>query len=651
MSTIMPNNLRYIQRTQLAEEQRLMAGYYQGIIRSYGIDVLYIKRDNDYATSGINSDTIYGQQTNATFSLSTNMITYMEVDNSILAINGLGLVPTDEVTFYFSLNDFAAAFANNLSQYCEYPIEPTSGYLPYTTTNISKCYESEIMNGSFSYTIPSGVTNGTNINVPLTGESIPTYLYLTNPYLHTSFASTVSGGYASSNLYLTFNKGMYGGYNRTFYSTSGYVLYSDLQLALKHITKIHPSVGDVVRIDFPGNEQLEEYELTEVFSRRPTNEGVNPLLGKYVWKCKAMRRVPSYEQIENTTVQSENATEDLMDVIKKTQHNNITVYTNINDYAATGIDAVYGGYTAADQLVLDPDRFIDTDVLSGTSLLQAFNNGTSLLTDGYDLYFQSGTIYTNITNNIPGNSYNTVSFPVNTDKIMYLKIKNGNIYFTSSDNLSSTQITNFTNNTSNKAQYSFDYIIQDVNKVQGPANSSIYIFKSDRFALISNGTNLIAINPNGENYVVANTLTAFNTTIGTPSIATYTTSLVCQINNGPVNSYIPLYTSDTPVLSGTITTIFGNTIVSPNNLVGSSYLSATINGTQYYIKVFTGDINNAPPCAQIIGTYVDGTFISSGYAVININGNQQLIMEIFTQRLNAAQIGMIYNGGNATEQE
>ena len=393
MSSIMPNNLRYIKRTQLAEEQRLMANYYQDIVRSYGIDVLYIKRDNDYATSGVNSDTIYGQQTNATYSLSTNMITYMEVDNSILAINGLGLVPTDEVTFYFAINDFAASFANNLSQYAEYPIEPTSGYISYDATHIHKHYESEIMHGSFDYTFVSGATSGVNIPLTLTGESVLTYLYLTNPYLHTSFASTVSGGYASSNLYLTFNKGMYGGYNRTFYSTSGYVLYSDLQLALKHITKIHPSVGDIVRIDFPGYEQLEEYELTEVFSRRPTNEGVNPLLGKYVWKCKAMRRVSSYEKIANNDIQGENATEDLMDVIKKTQHNNISVYANINDYTTTGDDAVYGGYTAADQLALDPDRYIDTDILSGTSILQSFNNGTSLLTDGYDLYFQHGSIY------------------------------------------------------------------------------------------------------------------------------------------------------------------------------------------------------------------------------------------------------------------
>ena len=357
MSVIMPNDLRYIKRAQLAEEQRLMANYYQDIIRSYGVDVLYIKRDNDFATSGINSDMIYGQQTNATFSLSSNMITYMEVDNSILAINGLGLVPQDELTFYFAINDFAVTFANDVGQYAQYPIESLSGYIPYNATVITGKFESDVNEGTFTYNIVSGVTSGTNIFVSLSAEPVPNYKIAINPYLHTSFTSNISGGFASTNLYLTYNKGLYGGYNRTFFSLSGYVLYSSMDLALKYITKIHPNVGDIVRLDFPGSEQLEEYELTEVFSRRPTHDGVNPLLGKYVWKCKATRRVPSHELIVNNDIQSENATEELMDTIKKTQHNQVSVYTDINDYNVTGDDVVYGGYTAANQMILDPDRY------------------------------------------------------------------------------------------------------------------------------------------------------------------------------------------------------------------------------------------------------------------------------------------------------
>lgn len=432
MSTIMPNNLRYIKRTQLAEEQRLMANYYQDLIRSYGIDVLYIKRDNDFATSGINSDTIYGQQTNSTFSTCANMITYMEVDSSILALNGLGLTPQDELTFYFSMNDFAATFANNFSQYSEYKITPLSGYVSYYATSITKDFESEVNNGTFTYAFVSGVTSGTNIHISLSAEPVPNYQIAINPYLHTSFTSTISGGYSNTNLYLTYNKAYFNGYPRTFYSVSGYVLYSDLDLAIKHATKIHPNVGDVVRIDFPGNEQLEEYEITEVYSRRPTsNDGVNPLLGKYIWKCKALRRVPSHETIVNTEIQSENATEDLMDIITKTQHDQAGVYKEINDYSAINNDLVYGGYGTSDQLVLDPDRYTMTEELSTSSIIQSFNNGTALLTDGYDLYFYNSSAYINITNNLSGNNYTTETFPTCVANSMYLKIKDNNIYFSS----------------------------------------------------------------------------------------------------------------------------------------------------------------------------------------------------------------------------
>jgi hypothetical protein len=632
MSVLMPTNLRYVKRIQLAEEQRLMANYYQDLIRSFGVDVLYIKRDNDFALSGVNSDTIYGQQTNATFSTSANMITYMDVDSSILALNGLGLVPQDELTFYFAINDFAVSFANNFSQYAEYPIEPLSGYVSYTATNLTKDFSSEVADGSFSYDFVSGVTSGTNIFISLSAEPIPNYQIAVNPYLHTSFVSTISGGYASTNLFLTYNKAYFNGYPRTFYSVSGYVLYSNLTLALKHSTKIHPNVGDIVRIDFPGGEQLEEYEINEVFSRRPTaTDGVNPLLGKYVWKCKATRRIPSFETIANTEIQSENASEDFMDIIKKSQHDKIPVFNDINDYSATNNDKVYGGYTANDELILDPDRYIDTVVLSGSSILQSFNNGTSLLTDGHDLFYQSGSAYVNITNNTIGNIYNQFTFPVNTDNIMYLKIKNNNIYFssalTSSDTIIENQITNFTN-TNTKEQFSFDYIIENVNKVQGPANSSVYIFKSDRFALISNGSNLIAISPTGEVNTIVNNISQFNATIGTDNIVTYSTALICQINNGPKNVYIPLYTGDITGLTPSNASFYGKTIADPT-IIGSRYISTLINNIPYYIKVFSGDTDSTP-CTNIIGTYIDGSFISAGLALININ-NQQLFIEIFTK--------------------
>lgn len=501
MSIIMPDTLRYIKRSQLEEEQKIMANYYQDIIRSYGIDVLYIKRDNDFATSGVNSDIIYGHQTNASYILSTNMITYMEVDSSILALNGLGLVPQDELTFYFSINDFGASFANDISQYTEFPITTVSGYTSYTINNLSGKFTSDIIDGTYSYNM-SGALSGNNIPLDVTDLSTPIYSIYTNPYLNTSFSSNISGGYVSPNLFLSFNKGIYKGINRTFYSVSGYVLYSDLDLALKHSTKIHPNVGDIVRIDFPGGEQLEEYEINEVLSRRPTsNEGVNPLLGKYVWRCKATRRIASYEEIVDNDMQNENATEDLMDIIKKTQHDKNSTFKEINDYSITDVDDVYGGYESASGLVNDPDRYVDTEPLSSSTYytIHDFNNSSSLLTDGLDLFFKTSISCTNITNNVSGNTYDS-NASLNVPIIMYLKIKNGNIYFTSYIN-TENKLTNFTL-TDKKGQYSFDYVLNNVNNKYNLNDSSSYVFKSDRYALISNGILLSAINETGDEDVI-----------------------------------------------------------------------------------------------------------------------------------------------------
>lgn len=55
---------------------------------------------------------------------------------------------------------------------------------------------------------------------------------------------------------------------------------------------IHPSVGDVIEIDFPDERCREKYEITECYDKQLTQDGISPLLHKYIWKCKARRHVP-----------------------------------------------------------------------------------------------------------------------------------------------------------------------------------------------------------------------------------------------------------------------------------------------------------------------------------------------------------------------
>jgi len=54
-------------------------------------------------------------------------------------------------------------------------------------------------------------------------------------------------------------------------------------------------------IDFPDKNNMEKYEITECFDKQLTQDGISPLLHKYIWKCKARKYVNSYEN----TIQSE----------------------------------------------------------------------------------------------------------------------------------------------------------------------------------------------------------------------------------------------------------------------------------------------------------------------------------------------------------
>lgn len=75
----------------------------------------------------------------------------------------------------------------------------------------------------------------------------------------------------------------------------GSVLYYDVDQLGKYAELIHPAVGDIIEIDFPDDKNREKYEITDCYDKQLTQDGINPLLHKYIWKCKARRFVNSYE--------------------------------------------------------------------------------------------------------------------------------------------------------------------------------------------------------------------------------------------------------------------------------------------------------------------------------------------------------------------
>lgn len=121
--------------------------------------------------------------------------------------------------------------------------------------------------------------------------------------------------------------------------------------------EISPQVGDFFR--FKTGEIEEEYEINQVIDRQLTNQGgINPMLGRYMFICKAVRRNSSHEEVNPTNIEK-NPGEDLIDeLINNIQQNEIElpVYTEPNNnrnqnIMASGVynypykeDETYGGY-------------------------------------------------------------------------------------------------------------------------------------------------------------------------------------------------------------------------------------------------------------------------------------------------------------------
>ena len=72
-------------------------------------------------------------------------------------------------------------------------------------------------------------------------------------------------------------------------------MFHDINSIGKYIELIQPDVGDIVTIDFPDERSREQYEITECLDKNLASDGLNPLLHKYIWKCKARRYINSGE--------------------------------------------------------------------------------------------------------------------------------------------------------------------------------------------------------------------------------------------------------------------------------------------------------------------------------------------------------------------
>lgn len=177
-------------------------------------------------------------------------------------------------------------------------------------------------------------------------------------------------------------------------SIEGSFLFYDLADLSKYYELLHPDAGDIVTIDFPDGKSREQYEITEAVDKSLATDGINALLHKYVWRCRARRYINSHEDMEHNEANEQ--LEEMMQYdasVKEELTKKISKYKELAPGSSTAEDDVYGGYDNDNAPFYDKQRaevdqaaepYVPDGMLE--SIMQ-FGSGSKLATDGYDLLF------------------------------------------------------------------------------------------------------------------------------------------------------------------------------------------------------------------------------------------------------------------------
>jgi hypothetical protein len=493
MSIRNPEELRFLKRNQLEQEAKVISNYYRDIIRQMGIDCIYIKQDTEYPTI-INptlsayEDIIYGEQNNMSYSASADMVVYMEVEQDLFALNQEGSLPDSHYIVSFMIDEYASKFAYLVGGNDEFKTAlELSGAVDNYSASLSSTFEIEGLSGIISYDFDlSGATSG--FYTPTISDLTPDYQreVLINPYIKESKSYTITDDDNVVAFIGDYTSNIDGNGDGVITSNvGGSLLYSSINSINRYRETIRPSVGDIIRLDFPAEVNFEEYEITQVYDRQLTDGGINPLLHKYIYRCDMIRRTPSGEEIFGDDESMEAYAKDFLDVIEKTQHAHDIISDEVDDYS-DNVDDIYGGYGSTDNKVPDVDEFITDVEVDEEVIIHTFVDESTLFTNGFDLFFTNAT---GITSKLTTFDITGIVEDVPVD-LMYLKSDGVDIYFMNKNGLTARMTDNdgtgYTQIPINTKLYDFDN--------DSTMNGMFYMFKSSSSVLYTDTVNLYTRN-------------------------------------------------------------------------------------------------------------------------------------------------------------
>lgn len=523
MSIYKPEELRYIKLDSVRQERAYFRNIWNDIINQYGIDVEYYRRRTDYVTPDETSAMLYGHNNVAVYDRKSDIRVKVEFSVYDFVLNEQGFVPNDNLVLYFGINDFAARFVDEIGDFHEYPLDgETSGRCRIDRDG---CIRIPFFTRPYSGMAVVPVEKGKAVkgffveDVDEPSRRCLSVAY--NPYIHRSFATDYRDGYFSLNLYCDYDatKGAL-----VEYILHGGVLYSDFFEDERIVNRIHPNPGDVIEINYHTNDMdVEQYEITEVISRKPTaQDGISPMLGKCVFKCAAVRRIASHEEDIPTTDDTKKAADAQKDYSKK-RADAIDEKHDWSDPSESYKSNVYGGYAKADayfetvsgNLSASIDQIFDYDqwkydwpdctlTSSGRYDIASFTDGTRMWTDGVNLMWEGADGSETLLTTIEPSSVHIENGEI--PNMMYVRVTDGQIVFNTADLNTSVQLTRFEHPSPDSFQYFENFAYKDVGYI---SNDGYYVFRNSRIAFNSfDGKWLVAFDGRSrEHYVMASTLT------------------------------------------------------------------------------------------------------------------------------------------------
>ena len=261
-------------------------------ISNYGTDLQYFRKFNTFFKDEEenNSNLVYGEDTTAEYYASGMIRAFISVENMSWNFNNIGLESVEQVNIIISIENFEQAFSDQISK-----IETKYFEVPVSGNTINNELTGKITTPEFDADIYGTFQDNLivkNVKPKLIDKKINNNFPFSHTYQHNS--SEISGflsGKLKHDDEIPFS--VYG-------VLKGELTYHNRKNVEDSSTwNLAPQIGDYFKLSTSSGID-EEWEITQIYNKILTSKGgINPLLGKYIFNCSAVKRQASYEKYSN----------------------------------------------------------------------------------------------------------------------------------------------------------------------------------------------------------------------------------------------------------------------------------------------------------------------------------------------------------------